>query len=90
MSLKKYRRKQTIEFIDGINYIVENGEKILHLRNGTIFNGSRIADNGKYATCQTCGARHAVGLKCATCNRSGYPAKRKEHKDIQRPEIRGT
>lgn len=87
------RRVQTIETINEETYIMEGGEKVLHLRRGTIFNGSLIADNGKWATCQNCGQRHAVGLRCAACDKQKYPAKRQprhEHRDTRKPSnIRG-
>lgn len=91
---KKFRRVQTFEFIDGFNYIMERGEKILTIRNGTVFNGSKVAPSGRFATCENCGIKHAVGLRCAVCSREKYPAKKQkrgEHKDIQKPDnIRGS
>lgn len=80
-------REQTIEVIDGEHYIMENGEKVLHLRNGSVFNGSTISENGRWATCNTCGCRHAIGLRCASCDKR--PAARSEHKDARKREVKG-
>lgn len=82
---KKFRRVQSVEVIDGENYITERGEKVLHLRRGMMFNGSKISDSGKWAVCQSCGRRHSVGLRCAHCN----PMKSKprpEHQDKRKPD----
>lgn len=78
------RRQSIVVHEDGRILLMENGEIVYELPKGRVFAGSMIAQDGRWSTCISCGTRHAVGLRCARCDKSG-----RDHRNIAKKEVKG-
>lgn len=67
--------------------IFEGSEVTKILRPGDDFRGSHIVPSGRCAVCNTCGTKHAIGLRCLKCIKAKDDARR-EHKNTPKAEVK--
>jgi hypothetical protein len=76
------------KIVNGRIWLYENERLVMELKAGDKFLGSKVTKSGTWAVCQSCGARHSIGVACASCQKD-RDRKKREHKDIKKPEIKG-
>lgn len=65
--------------------IFEGPRVAMIVRPGDTYLGSRIVASGRWAACNTCGTKHAIGIRCSHCLKEKEQRAR-EHKNIKKPD----
>ncbi len=59
---------------------------MFEIEKGKMFAGSMVHKSGRWSNCPKCNKRIAVGVSCTCGKRISH---RPEHKDVEKPEIKG-